>query len=77
MLAFPARSVASEEAQGGEGAMTVNIVMSLVVLLAVIAASWAVVYGILWIGLQCQAFGTRSSASGGRPKIWPHLEQHQ
>jgi hypothetical protein len=35
--------------------MTLNIVMSFVVLLAVIAASWAVVYAIPWLALRLSA----------------------
>ena len=35
--------------------MTLNIVMSFVVLLAVIAASWAVVYEILWLAMRISA----------------------
>lgn len=35
--------------------MTLNIVMSFVVLLAVIAASWAVMYGLLRIAMRISA----------------------
>ena len=45
-----------ERSEGLEEAMTQNIVMSFVVLLAVIAASWAVVCGVLWIGIRISAF---------------------
>jgi hypothetical protein len=35
--------------------VTLNVVMSFVVLLAVIAAAWAVVCGILWIAMRLSA----------------------